>query len=109
VTESLIYALGDTVIPKAIRCKYLGIISSRDLSWADEVSYTATKAWKALHYIMRIFKKGNSNTKSLAYTSLVRPILEYASICWGPYSGGETNSLYRVQTKRLNLHMRGMI
>ena len=33
---------------------------------------------------MRIVKKGNKNTKSLAYTSLVRPILEYGVACWDP-------------------------
>jgi len=31
-----------------------------------------------------IKKKGNSNTKSLAYMSLVHPILEYGATCWDP-------------------------
>jgi hypothetical protein len=43
------------------------------------------KAWKALHFKMRILKKGNRNTKSLANTSLVCPILEYEAACWDPY------------------------
>ena len=34
---------------------------------------------------MRILKKGNSNSKSLAYMSLVRLILEYGAVCWEPY------------------------
>ena len=41
-----------------------------DLSWVDQVNYTVKKAWKALHFTMRILKKGNSNTRSLAYRSL---------------------------------------
>ena len=45
-------------------------------------NYTLRKAWKALHFIMRIHKKGNNNTKRLAYTALVRPILEYGAVCW---------------------------
>jgi hypothetical protein len=48
---------------------------------------------------MRILKKGNNNTKSLAYTSLVRPVLEYASSCWDPYKEGQINALDRVQNK----------
>ncbi|PNF27112.1 hypothetical protein B7P43_G08518 [Cryptotermes secundus] len=44
------------------------------------------KASKALHFTMRILKKGNSNTESLAYTSLVRPILEYGAACSDPKS-----------------------
>jgi len=27
-------------------------------------------------------QKGNNNTKRLAYTALVRPILEYGAVCW---------------------------
>jgi hypothetical protein len=48
---------------------------------------------------MRILRKGNSNTKSLAYVLLVRPILQYGASCWDPYSEGQINALDRVQTK----------
>jgi len=44
-------------------------------------------------------QKGNSNTKSLAYMSLVRPILEYETACWDPYREGKINALDRVQKK----------
>ena len=56
-------------------------------------------AWKALHFTMRILKKGNSNTKRLAYMSLVRPILEYGAVCWDPYREGQITALDRVQKK----------
>jgi hypothetical protein len=46
---------------------------------------------------MCFLKKGNRNTKSLAYTSLVRPILEYGAACWDPYRIGQINALDRVQ------------
>ena len=45
-----------------------------------------------------ISKKGNRNAKSLAYTSLVRPILEYGVACWDPCRG-QINALDRVQKK----------
>jgi hypothetical protein len=99
VKEPLKYCLGDYRVPEASSCKYLGIIIRSDLSWADQVNYTVQKAWKALHFAMRVLKKGNSNTKSLAYTSLVRPILEYGAACWDPYREGQTNALDRVQKK----------
>ena len=57
------------------------------------------KAWKALHFIMRKLKKGNSNTKSLAYTSLVHPILEYGAACWDLYREWQISALDRVQKK----------
>jgi len=71
------YSLMGTLIPEASRCKYLGIILCSGLSWADQVNYTVQRAWKALPFTMRILKKGNNNTKSLAYMSPVRPILDY--------------------------------
>jgi hypothetical protein len=55
------------------------------------------KAWKTLHFTMHILKKGNSNTKSLAYTSLMHPILEYGLACWDPYRKGQINVLDWVQ------------
>jgi hypothetical protein len=48
---------------------------------------------------MRILKKGNKNTKSLAYTSLVCPILEYRAVCWDPYRECQMNALDCVQKK----------
>jgi hypothetical protein len=97
VTKPLNYSLRGTEIPEASSCKYLGIILRNDLSWADQVNYTVKKAWKALHFTMRILKKGNSNTKSLAYKSLVPPILVYGVACWDPYRKVHINALERVQ------------
>ena len=44
-------------------------------------------------------QKGNRNTKSSAYKSLVRPILEYGAACRLLRREGQINSLDRVQTK----------
>jgi hypothetical protein len=64
--DPLNYSIMGTLIPEASSCKYLEIILRSDLSWADHVNYTVKRAWKALHFTMRILKKGNRNTKSLA-------------------------------------------
>jgi hypothetical protein len=41
----------------------------------------------------------NNNTKPLAYTALVRTILEYAAVCWAPYTEGQLSALNRLQHK----------
>jgi hypothetical protein len=84
VKDQLNYSLRDQNIPEASSCKYLGIIMRSDLIWADQVNYTVQKSWKALHFITRILKKRNKNTKSLAYTPPARPSLEYGTACWDP-------------------------
>jgi len=89
----------DALIPEASSCKYLRIMLRRDLGWADQVNYTVKKASKALHFTMRILKKGNSNTKSLAYMLLVLPILECEAACRDPYREGQISALDRVQKK----------
>ena len=48
---------------------------------------------------MRVAKKGNNNTKSIAYKSLARPILEYWAACWVPYRECQINTLDCVQNK----------
>jgi len=60
---SLNYSLMGTLIPEARSCKYLGIILRSELSWVDQANYALKKAWKTLHFTMRILNKGNSNTK----------------------------------------------
>ena len=82
VKERIRYYFGDQLVLEAISFKYLGIIIHSNLNWADHVNYTLQKAWKALHFIICMFKKGNNNTKCLAYTALV--ILEYGAVCWDP-------------------------
>jgi len=82
--ERIRYYFGDQLIPETSSFKYLGIITRRDLNWADHVNYTLRKLWKALRFTMRILKKGNNNTKRLAYTALARPILDYGAVCWDP-------------------------
>jgi len=77
------YYFGDQLIPESSSFTYLGIIICSDLNWADHVSYTLQKAWKVFHITMCILKKGNNNTKCLAYTALVRMILKYGAVCWG--------------------------
>ena len=49
-------------------------------------------------------QKGNSGTKSLAYTTLVRPILEYGVACWDPYREDKYTHWTGCKRKRLNLH-----
>ena len=43
-------------------------------------------------------KKGNNNTKRLAYTALVRPILNWSGVL-GPYREGQLSALNRVQKR----------
>ena len=56
IKDPLNYTLRDQKIPEDSCCKYLRIIIHSDLSWADQVNHTVQKAWKALHFVMRVVK-----------------------------------------------------
>ena len=48
---------------------------------------------------MRILKKVNINTKSIAYIQLVRSILEYGAACWDPHNENQKIALDPVQKR----------
>ena len=50
-----------------------------------------------LGVIRRTLNKCPTHIKAVAYTSLVRPILEYASAAWDPHSQNNINTLERIQ------------
>ncbi len=106
-TDDVKYKLGNQDIPRTKCCKYLGIVLNEDLGWAEHVNYVVKKAWKALHFVIRVLRKGSGKSRELGYTSLVRPILEYGSICWDPYRLGQIKSLEKVQKYAAKFVRRG--
>jgi len=47
---------------------------------------------------MHTLKKGNNNTKHLAYRALLRPIFENEAVCWDPHRG-QVSALNQVQKR----------
>ena len=95
------YTLGGEAIPEVNKCKYLGITFSSDLGWGEHVTNTAGKAWRALHFVMRVLRKGSGKSKEIAYKSLVRPVMEYGSACWDPYRLDHIKTLEKIQKRAL--------
>ena len=78
---------------------YLGVTISNQLKWSAHVSMTAAKANKSLGTIQRNLWNCPKNVKEIAYTSLVRPKLEYTSAAWDPFLKKDISALERVQRK----------
>ena len=75
----------------------LGIHLSNTLNWTAQTKVASTKAQQTLGVIRRNLNKCSTHIKAIAYTSLVRPILEYASAAWDPYSQNNIKTLERIQ------------
>jgi ribonucleases P/MRP protein subunit RPP40 len=79
------YTLGAENLSWVDSYPYLGVTVSSDLSWHNHVSCVSTKATKTLNFIRQTIHGCSPEAKALAYTSLVRPHLEYAASAWDPH------------------------
>ena len=79
--------------------KYLGIHIHSTLNWNTHITKTAQRANTTSAFLHRNIRTCPRKTKHLAYTALVRPILEYASIIWDPHTASNINKLETVQRR----------
>lgn len=77
--------------------KYLGLAITHDLRWDTHIDNVSSKANKALWALRRNLRYATTDIKSLAYKTLIRPILEYAKVVWDPYTQSNKIKLDRVQ------------
>ena len=79
--------------------KYLGVSISKDLSWNTHISNITTSANRTLGFVKRNVLTKNKDIKTMAYNSLVRPQLEYASAVWSPYTTENKSKIEKVQRR----------
>ncbi|MFZ2538831.1 MAG: reverse transcriptase domain-containing protein, partial [Oscillospiraceae bacterium] len=78
---------------------YLGVTIQDDLKWDVHVDGIVKKASRTLGMLRRNIHGCSREVKSMAYKSLVRPSLEYASSCWDPHNAKHINTLEMVQRR----------
>ena len=79
--------------------KYLGVTISEDLSWRKHIDDTVNKANKTLGYVWRNLSDCSAPVKSAAYTTMVRPRLEYSCTVWDPHHNRDIHNLEHVQRR----------
>ncbi|XP_077561634.1 uncharacterized protein LOC144177926 [Haemaphysalis longicornis] len=93
------YSINNTVIENVSTLKYLGVYLSSNLTWNEHIDAIISKASKTLGFIKQNLHLARQSTKLLAYTTLVRSKLEYASIIWNPNQAYLTDRLEALQNK----------
>ena len=78
---------------------YLGVEMSSDMSWNHHIKATTAKAQRSLNLLRRNLSGCSRETKSRAYTTMVRPILEYAGSVWDPYHQNQIDALEAIQRR----------
>ena len=79
--------------------KYLGIHIHNTLNWNTHINKTAQRANTTSAFLHRNIRTYQRKISHLAYTTLVRPILEYASIIWDPHTASNIHKLEMVQRR----------
>ena len=79
--------------------KYLGVIIADNLTWNAQVDATFKKANSSLAFLKRNLANCPRDIKAQSYQALVRPILEYASTSWEPYTKSNIQQLEAVQRR----------
>ena len=72
---------------------------SSDLSWNKHVDNTVKEATTSFNFLKWNLHGCHTGVKDLCYKPLLRPILEYFSCVWGPYSQRKFNKLEMVQRR----------
>ena len=79
------HKLSGQVLDEVKDSKYLGVTISDNLDWSKHISTTTTKANARLSFIKRNLKDCPQKLKEIAYFSLVRSFVDYASAVWDPH------------------------
>ena len=91
------YILHNVELESASAAKYLGVTIADDLSWSPHIDNTTKKANQTLDFLKRNIRVHNKDLKSIAYKTLVRQQLEYASTVWYPHYDKDINKVEAVQ------------
>lgn len=86
-----------TPLKRVCSFRYLGLHFSPTMSWSHHITLVIKKAKRLLGFIYHHFYRSSPQTLLSLYVSLVRLVLEYASIVWDPSSPSVSSSLKAVQ------------
>jgi len=79
--------------------KDLGVILSLDLKPEKYIGLVMRKASNTLWLLSQSLRYLDNHSKISAYTSYVRPQLEYATVIWSPYLKKDIDRIERVQKR----------
>ena len=93
------YILHGQVLEAVSSARYFQVDISSILSWNSHLDRITANATRSLGFIKRIIKTKSPQIRGMAYQSLVRPQLEYASAVWDPNTKDKTHKVEMVQRR----------
>ena len=93
------YYLRGHCLKSVNNAKYLGVEISSDLRWDSHVANLCKKGNRSIGFLKRNLNVNSQTIKDMAYKTLVRPQLEYASSVWDPYLSKDIHRIEMVQRR----------
>ena len=94
---TFMYKINTTSISWNSIVKYLGVHIKSNLSWSHHCKIVSAKAKRTLNFLHHSLWGATTTAKSVAYKSLIRPLLEYACQVWSPHTAYDISTLENVQ------------
>ena len=93
------YFINENIIPYSLHFRDLGVMVSSPLSFNNHIDSIVSKAFVRLGLIYKVFENKSAKSIPHLFKAFVRPILEYSSIIWNPYTVCNINKIERVQRR----------
>jgi len=95
------YNLGTTCLAWVHSTKYLGVTIQSGLKFDQHIINKCIKSREILGGIKHLMYDAPKDAKLLAYTSLRRPILDYADVVWDPAVRSKVHDIELVQNSAI--------
>ena len=93
------YNLHGHILASVPSAKYLGVTITDYLQWDTHIQNICDKANRTIGFLRRNLNIGAVSIKQQAYLTLFRPLIEYASTVWDPYTQANIQKLEIVQRR----------
>ncbi|CAH1251249.1 MFHAS1 [Branchiostoma lanceolatum] len=96
--------LGGKEVAVVTCATYLGFKISSNLKWDSQVAHVTKKGSQRLHFL-RLLAKGGMPPDDLTtvYTTLIRPVVEYANVVYVGCTNSQSNALEAVQRRAVKI------
>ena len=93
------YLMHGQVLESSAGSKYLGVEISSNLSFKGHIQNITTSASRSHGFLKRNIRSKNPELREMAYKTLVRPLVEYSSSVWSPYTKSNIARLGMIQRR----------
>ena len=93
------YLLHSQALESVAGSKYLGVEISNNISFNNHIQNITTSASPYLGFLKRNIRSQNPALREIAYKTLVRPLVEYSSSVWSPFTKSNVDKLEMIQRR----------